>query len=304
MTILFLLNATRLIGYAGTDPTGDAVPETSRPVGGNRAYDRTRTDEQQAGAGETTRRATAGRNEGRRRRAPHALLQLGAGAVFLAIVAVVVLIVVNSGSSDSGGDASNIEDAAAVDEPVRRHPAAGAGPRRPRGESRTDRVRRPAVPGLQSLLRKKSCPPIIEGQVRDGEAKLGLPQLHDHRRRSRRRPAPRRSPPATRAAAGTSSSSSTATRASRTPATPTTSSSPRSPKRPASRTSPNGTRNARARSSTDEVEADDRRSRAARLHRHAVVRDQRPEHRRPRTARHAREPADSSKKRSKAPAEA
>ena len=37
------------------------------------------------------------------------LLQFGAGAVFLAIVAVVVLIVVN-GNSDSGGDAQNLKE--------------------------------------------------------------------------------------------------------------------------------------------------------------------------------------------------
>lgn len=42
------------------------------------------------------------------------LLQFGAGAVFLAIVAVVVLIVVN-GSSDSGGDAQNLEGVESVD---------------------------------------------------------------------------------------------------------------------------------------------------------------------------------------------
>jgi protein-disulfide isomerase len=41
------------------------------------------------------------------------LLQFAAGAVFLAIAAVVVLIVVSS--SDSGGDAGNLEGAAAVD---------------------------------------------------------------------------------------------------------------------------------------------------------------------------------------------
>lgn len=43
------------------------------------------------------------------------LLQFGAGAVFLAIVAVVVLIVVNSGSSKSGGEASNLKEIGAVD---------------------------------------------------------------------------------------------------------------------------------------------------------------------------------------------
>lgn len=48
---------------------------------------------------------TAGSGEQRTR-----LLQLAAGAVFLAIVAVVVLIVVNSGGGDSGGDAGDLKE--------------------------------------------------------------------------------------------------------------------------------------------------------------------------------------------------
>src|SRR3954449_12676079 len=42
------------------------------------------------------------------------LLQFGAGAAFLAIVAVVVLVVV-SGGGDSGGDAQNLKEVSAVD---------------------------------------------------------------------------------------------------------------------------------------------------------------------------------------------
>jgi len=42
------------------------------------------------------------------------LLQMGAGAVFLVVVAVVALIVINSGS-DSGGDASNLEGVSEVE---------------------------------------------------------------------------------------------------------------------------------------------------------------------------------------------
>lgn len=43
------------------------------------------------------------------------LLQIAAGAVFLALVAVVVLIVANSGGSDDGGDASNLKEVQAVE---------------------------------------------------------------------------------------------------------------------------------------------------------------------------------------------
>lgn len=44
------------------------------------------------------------------------LLQIGAGAAFLAVVIVAVLIVVASSGSDDGGDASNIKDAAIVNQ--------------------------------------------------------------------------------------------------------------------------------------------------------------------------------------------
>lgn len=44
------------------------------------------------------------------------ILQIAAGAVFVAIVAVVVVIVVASSSGSSGGDSSNIQEAAAVDQ--------------------------------------------------------------------------------------------------------------------------------------------------------------------------------------------
>ncbi len=148
------------------------------------------------------------------------LLQIGAGAVFLAIVAVVVLIVASSGS-DSGGDAEQPRrKSAQVDSLVSGIPQNGHGARRAGGQGRTDRVRRPAVPGLQRLFGRSPA----AGDRKPGRQTAKRRSTSATSRssaNSRLPPAPPRSPPATRAAAGTSSSSSTATRAKRTPATPT-----------------------------------------------------------------------------------
>ena len=174
---------------------------------------------------------------------------------------------------DSGGDASNIVDVAGGRAAAERHPAGGDGARQARRQGEAARVRRPAVPGLQGLLRRSAAAGDRKpGSHRRSEARL--PQLHDHRPAVDARRAPPRSPPANRAAAGTSSSSSTATRAPRTPATRPTTSSPRSPRAPGCRTSPGGTPNARA--SVCSARSRRRsRSRTARLHRHAVVRARR-----------------------------
>ena len=124
----------------------------------------------------------AGRNEGR---------QPGIGArdcsssvperSSCVVVVVVVLIVADSGG-DGGGDASNLEGSREVDSLVgasRRR----AGARRPDGAGRTDRVRGPAVPGLQSLFRRSPA----AGDRRRGRQRRSqdrLPQLHDHRPQS------------------------------------------------------------------------------------------------------------------------
>ena len=251
MTILFLLNATRLIGYAGTDDRRGAAKQDLRPAtttGG--------TDEQQAGAGEAARRAAAGRTQGRQpATAASGCCRSAPAPSSWSIVAVVVLIVVNASSSDSGGDA------------------------------RTRGSRRRSTSCSTGFLRKAWCSgdptapvELIEfGDLQCPVCKAYSEEVlpHDDRRagqegrsedrssatsrssaKNRSRPAPPRSPPATRAAAGTSSSSSTATRAKSAPATSTDEFLDRDrQRRRASRTSPNGTRNARARSRPKEVEA-------------------------------------------------
>ena len=99
------------------------------------------------------------------------LLQIGAGAVFLAIVAVVVVIVIAGTSSSSGGDATKIEGGRAGRIAGQRNPAAEPRPRRPESAGRTDRVRRPAVPGLQRVFGRIPAP-IVEKQVKHGKAKI------------------------------------------------------------------------------------------------------------------------------------
>lgn len=100
------------------------------------------------------------------------LLQFGAGAVFLAIVAVVILIVVN-GNKDSGGDAQNLKGVAEVDNLV------GGMPQRELvlGDPGA-KVELIEYGDLQCPVCKtyseEFLPQIIEGQVNGGEAKLAF----------------------------------------------------------------------------------------------------------------------------------
>ena len=127
------------------------------------------------------------------------LLQFAAGAVFLAIVAVVVLIVVNGEQRQRRRRAEPRRKSATVDKLFSGIPQEELVLGDPKRQGRTDRVRRPAVPGLQSLFRRSPAADHRRpGQGRQGED--GLPQLHDHRRAigpgrgrgaRRRRPGPR-----------------------------------------------------------------------------------------------------------------
>ncbi len=98
------------------------------------------------------------------------LLQLAAGTVFLAIAVVVVLIVVTAGS-DSGGDAGNLEGVAEVDRLVQGIPQEEL----VLGD-RSAKVEVIEYGDLQCPVCKAYSedflPPIIEGKVREGEAKL------------------------------------------------------------------------------------------------------------------------------------
>jgi protein-disulfide isomerase len=98
------------------------------------------------------------------------LLQVGAGAVFLAIVAVVILIVVNSGGN-SGGDAENLKEVTAVDSLVSGAPQNGM----VLGKSEA-KVELIEFGDLQCPVCKQYSeeilPPLIESKVDGGEAKI------------------------------------------------------------------------------------------------------------------------------------
>jgi protein-disulfide isomerase len=101
------------------------------------------------------------------------LLQMAAGAVFLAVAAVLVLIVVNS--SGSGTDA-NIEGAAEVDRLLAGIPQQGmvlGDPQAPVRLIEFGDLQCPTCAGFA----KEILPPIIENQVKNGEAKIDFRNL-------------------------------------------------------------------------------------------------------------------------------
>lgn len=98
------------------------------------------------------------------------MMQLAAGAVFLAVVAVVALIVINS-SSDSGGDAENIEGAAEVSSALQGIPQNEmvlGDPKAPVELVEFGDLQCPVCKGFAEEI----LPPIIENQVKNGEAKI------------------------------------------------------------------------------------------------------------------------------------
>jgi len=98
------------------------------------------------------------------------LLQFGAGAVFLVIVAVVVLIVVN-GNSDSGGDAQNLQEVAAVDSLVNGVPQQGLTLGDPKAKVELIEYGDLQCPVCKAFS-EEVLPPVIENQVKNGKAKL------------------------------------------------------------------------------------------------------------------------------------
>lgn len=99
------------------------------------------------------------------------LMKLASGAVFLAIVAVVALIVVNSSSSDSGGDAESIEGAAEVASSLQGIPQTEmvlGDPEAPVELIEFGDLQCPVCKGFAEEI----LPPIIENQVKNGEAKI------------------------------------------------------------------------------------------------------------------------------------
>jgi protein-disulfide isomerase len=98
------------------------------------------------------------------------LLQIGAGAVFLAIVAVVVLIVVNSSGSE-GGDAANLKEVSAVDSLVGVSPQSGLTLGDPKAKVTLIEYGDLQCPVCKAFS-EEVLPQVIENRVDKGEAKV------------------------------------------------------------------------------------------------------------------------------------
>lgn len=97
------------------------------------------------------------------------LLQMAAGAVFLAIVAVVILIVVNSGSE--GGDAENLQGAGEIDALVAGAPQTGMTLGKPSAKVELIEYGDLQCPACKAYA-EEILPPVIENKVDSGEAKI------------------------------------------------------------------------------------------------------------------------------------
>ncbi len=111
---------------------------------------------------------TTGGSTGERRTR---LLQLSAGAVFLAIVAVVVLIVANSGGSDSGGDASDIKEVKAVEKLFSGIPQQELVLGDPSAKVELVEYGDLQCPICKAFA-EEILPPVVENQVRSGDVKI------------------------------------------------------------------------------------------------------------------------------------
>jgi protein-disulfide isomerase len=100
------------------------------------------------------------------------LLQMGAAAVFLAIVAVAVLIVVN-GNSDSGGDAENLVGIESVDALAKGISQQGMVLGDPKAKVELVEYGDLQCPVCKAYA-EDFLPQIIENKVRNGEAKVGF----------------------------------------------------------------------------------------------------------------------------------
>jgi protein-disulfide isomerase len=100
------------------------------------------------------------------------LLQLAAGAVFLALAVVVVLIVVNASSSGDGGD-TKLEGSAEVNRALKGIPQSGMVLGDPRAPVELVEFADLKCPYCKAFA-EGVLPPIIENQVKKGQVKIGF----------------------------------------------------------------------------------------------------------------------------------
>jgi protein-disulfide isomerase len=98
------------------------------------------------------------------------LLQIGAGAVFLALVAVVILIVASSGG-DSGGDAENLQEVSEVDSLISGAPQNGMVLGKPEAKVELIEFGDLQCPVCKAYS-EDILPQVIESKVDSGEAKI------------------------------------------------------------------------------------------------------------------------------------
>jgi protein-disulfide isomerase len=99
------------------------------------------------------------------------MLQIGAGAVFLAIVVVVVVIVIAGSSSDSGGDAQNLQEVSEVDSLVNGIPQNKLVLGDPKAPVELIEYGDLQCPVCKTYS-EEILPPVVEKQVKNGEAKI------------------------------------------------------------------------------------------------------------------------------------
>jgi protein-disulfide isomerase len=98
------------------------------------------------------------------------LMQLAAGAAFLAVAVVLVLVVVNGSSNDSGGD-TELEGVAAVDRLLAGIPQQGMALGDPKAKVELAEFGDLQCP-VCAAYSEEILPAIIENQVKNGEAKI------------------------------------------------------------------------------------------------------------------------------------
>ena len=99
------------------------------------------------------------------------MIKLASAAVFLAVVVVAVLIVVSQNQSDGGGDASSVEGAAEVERQLSGIPQQGMVLGEPSAKVTLIEFGDLQCPVCKGFA-EEVIPPMIESQVRSGEAKL------------------------------------------------------------------------------------------------------------------------------------